>query len=186
MGPRRHRHRRYSAEITRCFAQDSIVCAKMVTRGRIEPFCLGKMLANRNRPLALPLRGQTAKDAEEFDSPARSYENSGDPWENRTPVYGVRGRRLDRLTNGPRLLLYNYKRRRSILSTLFRRFLQKNCRPVFRSAKEKCRHLPIFPGRLQPSIFGTTELNCCVRNGNRWNLGVIGTGYLLEGLHPQN
>ena len=27
---------------------------------------------------------------------------NGDPWENRTPVYGVRGRRLDRLTNGPR------------------------------------------------------------------------------------
>ena len=27
----------------------------------------------------------------------------GDPWENRTPVCGVRGRRLDRLTNGPRL-----------------------------------------------------------------------------------
>ena len=26
----------------------------------------------------------------------------GDPWENRTPVCGVRGRRLDRLTNGPR------------------------------------------------------------------------------------
>ena len=26
---------------------------------------------------------------------------SGDPWENRTPVTGVRGRCLDRLTNGP-------------------------------------------------------------------------------------
>ena len=26
---------------------------------------------------------------------------NGDPWENRTPVCGVRGRRLDRLTNGP-------------------------------------------------------------------------------------
>ena len=25
----------------------------------------------------------------------------GDPWENRTPVCGVRGRRLSRLTNGP-------------------------------------------------------------------------------------
>ena len=25
----------------------------------------------------------------------------GDPWESRTPVCGVRGRRLDRLTNGP-------------------------------------------------------------------------------------
>ena len=43
--------------------------------------------------------------------------------------------------------------------------------------KEKSRHLPIFPGRLQPSIFGTTELNYCVRNGNRWDLCVIGTGY---------
>ena len=30
-----------------------------------------------------------------------------------------------------------------------------------------CWHLPIFPGRHQPSIFGTTELNFCVRYGNR-------------------
>ena len=45
--------------------------------------------------------------------------------------------------------------------------------------ERESRHLPIFPGRLQPSIFGTTELNYCVRNGNRWNLGVIGTGYSL-------
>ena len=44
-------------------------------------------------------------------------------------------------------------------------------------SKEKSRRLPIFPGRLQPSIFGTTKLNYCVRNGNRWILGVIGTGY---------
>ena len=29
--------------------------------------------------------------------------NFGDPWENRTPVCGVRGRRLNRLTNGPLL-----------------------------------------------------------------------------------
>ena len=43
--------------------------------------------------------------------------------------------------------------------------------------KEKSRHLPIFPGRRQPSIFGTIELNFCVRHGNRWNLNVIGTGY---------
>ena len=27
----------------------------------------------------------------------------GDPWENRTPVIGVRGRCLNRLTNGPYL-----------------------------------------------------------------------------------
>ena len=64
-------------------------------------------------------------------------------------------------------------------------------------SKEKSRRLPIFPGRLQPSIFGTTELNFCVRNGNRWDLCVIGTGHicsayqpyifsLLRGMHPQN
>ena len=38
-----------------------------------------------------------------------------------------------------------------------------------------CRHRPIFPGRFQPSIFGTNELNFCVRNGNRWDLIVINT-----------
>ena len=43
--------------------------------------------------------------------------------------------------------------------------------------KERSRHLPIFPGRRHPSIFGTTQLNYCVRNGNRWDLSVIGTGY---------
>ena len=51
--------------------------------------------------------------------------------------------------------------------------------------KRKSRHLPIFAGRLQPTIFGTTELNFCVRNGNRWNLCVIGTGQICfkPGLH---
>ena len=29
------------------------------------------------------------------------FKKFGDPWENRTPVCGVRGRRLSRLTNGP-------------------------------------------------------------------------------------
>ena len=58
------------------------------------------------------------------------------------------------------------------------------------------RRLPIFPGRLQPSIFGTTELNYCVRNGNRWVLCVIGTGHCWPSpfsrespssqMHPQN
>ena len=80
------------------------------------------------------------------------YQDFGDPWENRTPVYGVRGRRLSRLTNGPG-------------------------GKGGREKREKSRHLPIFPGRFQPSIFGTTELNYCVRNGNRWDLCVIGTGY---------
>ena len=79
----------------------------------------------------------------------------GDPWENRTPDFAVRGRRLSRMTKGPY-------------------FGEK---AGFSPNKEKSRHLPIFPGRLQPRIFGTTKLNFCVRNGNRWNLGVIGTGY---------
>ena len=63
--------------------------------------------------------------------------------------------------------------------------------------KRESRHLPIFAGRLQPTIFGTTELNFCVRNGNRWNLCVIGTGQICFkpglhifsftwGMHPQN
>ena len=42
-----------------------------------------------------------------------------------------------------------------------------------------CWRIPIFPGRLQPSIFGTTELNFCVRNGNRWTLCVNLTNFLL-------
>ena len=43
-----------------------------------------------------------------------------------------------------------------------------------------CWRIPIFPGRLQPSIFGTTELNFCVRNGNRWTLCVNLTNFLLH------
>ncbi len=39
----------------------------------------------------------------------------------------------------------------------------------------KCQHRPIFPGRLQPSIVGTDELNCRVRNGNGWTLAVKDT-----------
>ena len=42
---------------------------------------------------------------------------------------------------------------------------------------KRSRHLPIFTGRFQPTIFGTSELNFCVRNGNRWNLTVIDTGH---------
>ena len=38
--------------------------------------------------------------------------------------------------------------------------------------------LPIFPGRRQPSIFGTSELNCRVRNGNGWTLTAISTDFV--------
>ena len=37
------------------------------------------------------------------------------------------------------------------------------------------RRLPIFTSRFQLTIFGTSKLNFCVRNGNRWNLTVIDT-----------
>ena len=35
--------------------------------------------------------------------------DDGDPWESRTPVYGVRGRRLDHLTNGPLVRLHGFE-----------------------------------------------------------------------------
>ena len=43
--------------------------------------------------------------------------------------------------------------------------------------KTRCKywHLPIFTPRRQSTIFGTTELNFCVRYGNRWTLSVIDT-----------
>ena len=37
--------------------------------------------------------------------------------------------------------------------------------------------LPIFPVRLQTSIFGASELNFRVRNGNGWTLTAINTDY---------
>ena len=46
--------------------------------------------------------------------------------------------------------------------------------------------LPIFPGRLQPSIVGRSELNFRVRDGNGWTLALISTNYSIEGLHLQN
>ena len=38
--------------------------------------------------------------------------------------------------------------------------------------------LPIFPGRLQPSIVGRSELNFRVRDGNGWTLALISTNYI--------
>ena len=56
------------------------------------------------------------------------------------------------------------------------------------------RRLPIFTRRFQRTILGTSELNFCVRNGNRWFLTVIDTGHtltnvsfsFLEGIYLQN
>ena len=46
-------------------------------------------------------------------------------------------------------------------------------------AKEEyvCWRIPIFPGRHQPSIVGTSELNFRVRNGNGWTLTVNNTNW---------
>ena len=40
------------------------------------------------------------------------------------------------------------------------------------------RQLLIFPGSRPPSIVSVYELNYCVRDGNRWNLIAIITGFL--------
>ena len=40
--------------------------------------------------------------------------------------------------------------------------------------------LPIFPGRLQPSIVSRSELNFRVRDGNGWTLTAINTNSLFE------
>ena len=54
-----------------------------------------------------------------------------------------------------------------------------------------CWRIPIVPERRHSSIVGTTELNFCVRNGNRWTLCVNLTNYSLQlcfaepqSLHP--
>ena len=47
--------------------------------------------------------------------------------------------------------------------------------------------LPIFPGRLQPSIVGRSELNFRVRDGNGWTLALINTNYIrLAPSKPNN
>ena len=47
--------------------------------------------------------------------------------------------------------------------------------------------LPIFPVRLQTSIFGAGELNFRVRDGNGWTLTAINTNYLsVFRLLPEN
>ena len=54
-----------------------------------------------------------------------------------------------------------------------RKTLCTSCRRSFR-----CWHLSIVPGRFQPSIVDTSELNCRVRDGNGCTLTVIDTNYL--------
>ena len=50
----------------------------------------------------------------------------------------------------------------------------------------RCQRWPIFPSRLQLSIFGTAKLNFRVRNGNGWTLCVKNTDLMvhLQGFEP--
>ena len=57
--------------------------------------------------------------------------------------------------------------------------LEKIKRPPYWVDTLLCWHLPIFTGRHQPTIVGTTGLNFCVRYGNRWTPGVIDTNLLI-------
>ena len=45
---------------------------------------------------------------------------------------------------------------------------------------EKCWHWPIFPARRQASIFGSAQLNLCVRNGYRWTLCDSNTNFFVS------
>ena len=58
---------------------------------------------------------------------------------------------------------------------LARRRRKKN--HLFAQVVFLCWRKPIFPGRLQPSIFGAGELNFRVRDGNGWTLAAINTNY---------
>ena len=82
----------------------------------------------------------------------------GDPYGTRTHVTAVKGRCLNRLTNGP--------------YTLITRHL---CQVI-----SQFRQLSTFPGSLPPSIIDVKELNFCVRHGNRWILLAIATGFYPE------
>ena len=68
-------------------------------------------------------------------------------------------------------------RRQSCLTTF-----QKQQKTDFVRSPFSVSALPIFPARLQASIFGAGELNCRVRNGNGWTLTAISTDYSI----PQN
>ena len=49
-----------------------------------------------------------------------------------------------------------------------------------------CKHGPIFPGRRQPSIFGTDQLNYRVRDGNGCTLAVRRTYLNSEDKFTEN
>ena len=57
--------------------------------------------------------------------------------------------------------------------------LYKNKNHSFYCGSLLCRHRLIFPGRFQPSIVSTDELNYRVRDGNGWTLIAKNTDYRM-------
>ena len=55
---------------------------------------------------------------------------------------------------------------------------QRKTAAAFPQLPSLCWCRAIFPGRRQPSIVATDELNFRVRNGNGWTLIVIGTNFV--------
>ena len=53
-------------------------------------------------------------------------------------------------------------------SDLFQFYIEKQKNGFQMETVFQCWRKPIFPGRLQPSIFGTSGLNFRVRDGNGW------------------
>ena len=53
----------------------------------------------------------------------------------------------------------------------------------FLRGSSSSRRLPIFTRRFQRTILGTSELNYCVRNGNRWDLTVIVTDHMTGSVY---
>ena len=63
-------------------------------------------------------------------------------------------------------------------------YMQKRKAPNHKVKCFLCCHLPIFPGRYQPSIVGATELNCRVREGNGCTLTAIDTNFGVNRAYP--
>ena len=104
MGPHRHRHRLYIKGFRLRYPYYIIVKGSLqqvffVFSGLLSGFSAGTALFHRIRTV-LTFVAETL-DTCSFHPNLGAGSACGDPSGNRTPVSGVRGRRLDRLTNGP-------------------------------------------------------------------------------------
>ena len=74
---------------------------------------------------------------------------------------------------------YPYSRKSWIVSLKNRdAILENQILDIYKGffGQKNIRRVPTFPGRCQPGILGTGELNFCVRDGNRCGLSVSLTG----------